>query len=149
MERPRLSGEARRSLEERLRILEKERIPRLERELAASGDPSTFAALHATREESALVQQTLSAAVSLEELPHDPTVVELGDRVTVRRAGSSTQDRFTLVGELEARLDDSWVSVESPLGSALLGSRVGEAVEVSSPGGRASYEVLEIEARRK
>jgi transcription elongation factor GreA len=69
--------------------------------------------------------------------------------VTVRRAGSSTQDRFTLVGELEARLDDSWVSVESPLGSALLGSRVGEAVEVSSPGGLASYEVLEIEARRK
>jgi transcription elongation factor GreA len=149
VERPRLSGEARRSLEERLRILEKERIPRLERELAASGDPSTFAALQATREESALVRQTLSAAVSLEELPHDPTVVELGDRVTVRRAGSSTQDRFTLVGELEARLDDSWVSVESPLGSALLGSRVGEAVEVSSPGGLASYEVLEIEARRK
>jgi hypothetical protein len=74
VERPRLSGEARRSLEERLRILEKERIPRLERELAASGDPSTFAALQATREESALVRQTLSAAVSLEELPHDPTV---------------------------------------------------------------------------
>jgi transcription elongation factor GreA len=46
---------------------------------------------------------------------------------------------------LEARLDEGWISIESPLGSALLGSRVGEVVVVSTPGGPATHEVLGIE----
>jgi transcription elongation factor GreA len=74
-------------------------------------------------------------------------VVELGDTVTVRRAGSADRQRFTVVGELEARLDDSWISTESPLGSALLGGRVGETVDVKAPEGPVRYEVLGI-ARR-
>jgi transcription elongation GreA/GreB family factor len=49
------------------------------------------------------------------------------------------------MGELEARLDESWVSVESPLGSALLGTHVGEAIELSLPGRRVRYEVVAIE----
>lgn len=145
MDRPRLSEEARRSLEERLRVLEEERIPRLERELGISGDPSIGAALGATRDEVTRVREALAAATPLEETEHDPTVVELGDTVTVRRRGARSRQRFTLVGELESRLDESWVSVEAPLGSALLGARVGESVEVSTPEGPVTYEVLGIQ----
>lgn len=65
--------------------------------------------------------------------------------MTVRRAGSSERERLTLVGELEARLDGSWISVKSPLGSALLGSRTGESVEAKTPDGPVGYEVLAIE----
>jgi transcription elongation factor GreA len=147
LERPRLSAEVRRSLRERLRVLEEERIPRLEREMAAGPDPSIAAALQATREEAVGVRHTLSVALPLEEVAHDPSTVELGDTVTVRQSRSSTRVRFTLVGELEARLDESWVSVESPLGSALLGSHVGEAVEISLPDRRVRYEVIAIERR--
>lgn len=148
VERPRLLEEARQSLKERLRLLEHERIPRLELEVADSGDPSIVAALQRTREEAARVRHALSVAIPLEEVPHDPTVVELGDTVTVRRAGAAARERFTFVGELEAKLDESWVSVESPLGSAFLGTHIGEAVEVSSPGGSIRYKVLGIERRR-
>lgn len=146
VEGPKLSEEARRSLEERVRILEEERIPRLEEEVAASADPSSLAALRRTREEVNRLRDALSLATPLEE-PRDPNLVELGDTVTVRRAGSSSEERFTLVGELEARLDESWVSIESPLGSALLGSRVGDVMEISPPGGPVRYELLSIERR--
>ena len=142
--RPKLSDSARRSLEERLRNLEEERIPRLERELADSGDPSIQAALRATTREVAAVRRALASAMPLEGEPHDPTMVELGDTVTVRRSGSAERERFTLAGELEARLDESWISVESPLGSALLGSRTGQSVVAKTPDGLVTWEVLAI-----
>ncbi|MGH2673415.1 MAG: GreA/GreB family elongation factor [Actinomycetota bacterium] len=145
MDTPKLSKTARRSLEERLRRLEEERVPRLERELADSGDPLVDAALRATIREVAAVRRALATATPLEEEPHDPTVVELGDTVTVRRVGSAEPESFTLVGELEARLDASWISVESPLGSALLRSRTGVTVETKTPDGPVSYELLAIE----
>ena len=142
---PKLSESARRSLEERLHELEMERIPRLEREHAEFGDPLIETALRAGIRELADVRRALATATPLEDEPHDPTVVELGDTVTVRRAGSSERERLTLVGELEARLDGSWISVKSPLGSALLGSHTGESVDAKTPEGPVSYEVLAIE----
>ncbi len=144
MAETRLSQAARRSLEERLRVLEEERIPRLEADLAGSADPVTEAALRAARDEVARVREALSSALPLEDLPDDPTLVELGDTVTIRAEGSPERERYTLVGDLEARLDESWISVESPLGSALLGRRAGEAVVVRAPGGEVRYEILGI-----
>ena len=115
--RPKLSEGARRSLKERLRTLEDEQIPLLERELAESGDPLIDTALRAMNREVAVVRHALA------------------------------NERFTLVGELEARLDQSWMSVESPLGSALLGSRTGESVDVKTPDGLVTWEVLAIDGR--
>lgn len=144
MDVPRLSEKARRSLEERLRTLEKQRVPLLERELAESGDPLIRVVLRATTREVKAVRQALATAMPLEDEPHDPTVIELGDTVTVQRSGSAERERFTLVGELEARLDESWISIRSPLGSALLGRRMGESVEAETPRGVVTYEVLAI-----
>jgi transcription elongation GreA/GreB family factor len=104
MERLTLSDEARQSLEERLRILEEERIPRLENEVTDARDPSTVATLSEARQQAAHLRHALTLAVPLEDAPHDPTIVELGDTVRLRGVGSSTVEEFTLVGELEARL---------------------------------------------
>lgn len=145
MDVPRLSEKARRSLEQRLRTLEKKRLPLLERELAESGDPLIRVVLRATTREVEAVRQALATAMSLEDEPHDPTVIELGDTVTVQRSGSAEWERFTLVGELEARLDESWISIRSPVGSALLGRRIGDPVEAETPSGVVTYEVLAIE----
>jgi transcription elongation GreA/GreB family factor len=145
VERPALSDEARQSLEERLRFLEEERIPRLEDEVADASDPSIVATLSEARQQAARLRHALSIAVSLVDAPHDPTKVELGDTVRLRPVGSPTVEEFTLVGELEARLDDNWVSVQSPMGAALVGSGAGDVVEISSPGGKVKYEVLNIE----
>jgi transcription elongation factor GreA len=140
----RLSQAARRSLRQRLRVLEEDRIPRLEADLAASGDPVTEMALRAARDEASRVREALAAARPLEELPDDPTLVELGDTVTIRAEGSRERERYTLVGELEARLDDSWISITSPMGSALLGRRAGEVVVVRTPAGEIRYEILGV-----
>jgi transcription elongation factor GreA len=140
-----LSAPARRSLEERLAQLHEERIPRLEREFASTHDPLAETALRDARDEAARVRHALETAEPLEAEPHDPTIVELGDTVTVRREGRATKERFTIVGELEARMDDTWVSTRAPLGAALLDSSVGQVVTVSTPEGEQRYEVLAIE----
>lgn len=140
-----LSTSARRSLEERLAQLLEERIPRLENEFASSRDPLAETALLDARDEAARVRHALETAEPLEGEPHDPTIVELGDAVTVRREGQATKERFTIVGELEARMDDTWVSARAPLGAALLDSSVGQIVKVSAPEGEQRYEVLAIE----
>jgi len=58
-------------------------------------------------------------------------IVDLGAQVTVEVDGQ--KDEFTLVGSLEANPSLGKISDESPVGKALLGRKVGEAVIVSSP----------------
>ena len=57
--------------------------------------------------------------------------VWLGARVTVEVDGQS--DEFEIVGTLEANPSVGRISNESPVGSALLGRKIGDAVEISSP----------------
>lgn len=144
-DRPKLSAPARRSLEDRLTRLDQERVPRLEREFSSTRDPLAESALRDARHEAARVREALETATPLEAEPHDPTIGELGDTVTIRREGATTKDRFTIAGELEARLDDTWVSERAPLGAALLNSSIGQVVTVPTPDGDQRYEVLGIE----
>ena len=58
-------------------------------------------------------------------------VVNLGATILVEVDGQN--DEFTLVGSLEANPSLGKISNESPVGNALLGRRVGDAVIVSSP----------------
>ena len=68
-------------------------------------------------------------------------IVELGDEVAVDCANGYTQ-RFLVASPIEASLDDLNISVESPLGQALVGRRVGEQVEVDAPDGRFRCHIL-------
>ena len=146
MDKPRLTERGRRSLTERLRRLEDERIPALERDALATGDAAVTAALATAREEADDLRRTLAQAAPLEEASRTPGVVELGDTVTIRPEGGGPEERYTVVGELEARVDDAWISEESPMGIALLGGRPGDVVEVRAPGGAARYAIVAIEA---
>lgn len=149
LERPALSLEGRALLERRLEEV-KRQISELEMQLASwPEDPHTAAALLAARAEVTRIGSTLAAAVALEEVPDDPQVVEVGDTVTLRRPRSRTTERFTIVHELEARLDDSWISDGSPLGAAVLGRRRGDLVEVRTPDGPVSYRIVDVERERR
>lgn len=59
-------------------------------------------------------------------------IVILGSRVTVQ-VDDGQMDEFEIVGTTEANPSTGRISNESPVGSAFLGKRIGEAVEVSSP----------------
>jgi transcription elongation GreA/GreB family factor len=92
--------------------------------------------------ELALLTRILQGAITTDQLPpEDPGIVELGDEVAVEFANDYTQ-RFLVVSPIEAPLDDLNISVESPLGQALIGRRVGDQVEVDAPDGRYRCRIL-------
>jgi transcription elongation factor GreA len=51
---------------------------------------------------------------------------------------------YTLVAENEADLKSGKISVSSPIGKGLLGKKVGEIADITTPGGVMKFEVLEI-----
>lgn len=68
----------------------------------------------------------------------------MGCKVTVLYS-EGHEERFFLVGSAEARPADGRISNESPLGKALLGHRIGDAVEVATPSGKRTFTVKAIE----
>lgn len=70
-------------------------------------------------------------------------LVAIGTKVKVGVNGS--QHVFHIVGEWEADPKEKKISHTSPLGSALLGRKVGETVEVKAPAGKIEYTILAIE----
>jgi transcription elongation GreA/GreB family factor len=132
----------RRALEERRARLQ-QRIVDLEQAVAAKADAPALADLGSARVELLKVMEALRHLEVGEG--HDPIVVEMGDTVTVREQGSSDTERYKIVGPVEARVDDSRISAESPLGAALLGRRPSETVTVDAPAGSIRYAVVFIE----
>ena len=66
--------------------------------------------------------------------------------VTVSWLNMESQEgkRYTLVGEDEADIKNGSISVQSPIGRALIGHRVGDIVEVHRPAGMIEYEIQSI-----
>ncbi len=72
----------------------------------------------------------------------DDNVVHVGSKIRVRALGK--EKILTIVGSNEAQPAIGLISNESPIGSSLLGARVGERIEVKTPAGMVNYEILEI-----
>ncbi len=70
-------------------------------------------------------------------------LVGMGTKVTVRVNG--IKNTFEIVGEWEADMLKKKISHASPLGSALVGKKVGEKIEVEAPVGKILYEVVAID----
>lgn len=68
------------------------------------------------------------------ESPAVPGTVELGDKVLVQNQDGKIE-QYTIVGSTEANPLEGRISNESPVGKALLGKKVGDEVEVRTPGG--------------
>jgi len=75
-----------------------------------------------------------------EEIPTD--YVGLGSVVTINDEEDDWE--FTLVSPVEANPNLEKISDESPVGEALLGKKVGDAVSVSTPAGRTKYRIVAI-----
>lgn len=74
---------------------------------------------------------------------HSKQKVNVGCKVTLHANGK--KDIFTIVGEWEADPVQKKISHSSPLGSALIGKKVGEKVEVEAPAGKILYKILNID----
>ncbi len=74
---------------------------------------------------------------------HSKSKVDVGCKVTLHVNGK--KDTYLIVGEWEANPTEKKISNSSPLGTALLGKKVGEKVEVEAPIGKVVYKILSID----
>ena len=119
------------------------------------GDLSENAEYHAARERLGFIEGRImdlenkishAEVIKVEELSGD--TVMFGATVTLSMLnddGSEVEYIYKIVGEYEADVSKKLISTSSPLGSALIGKKVGEYVEVIVPKGEKLYKVVKIE----
>ena len=71
--------------------------------------------------------------------------IKFGATVTVADEETDEEKTWKIVGEHEANIEKGLLNVKSPIARALIGKDVGDSVEVRTPGGEKSYEVLNID----
>ena len=135
---------------EYLRTVKRAEIAQHIRIAKEDGDLSENAGYDAAKDEQAFVEGRIMTVESIlrnaqiiESKEHSDIVV-LGSQVTVQEDGYESEI-FQIVGSTEARPGEGRISNVSPLGQALLGRRVGNSVEVNTPGGVSTFVILEIE----
>lgn len=117
----------------------------------AQGDISENSEFEAARDRQQLVQAKLQQIarrlselkeIDEQEVPEDR--VGFGSRVTVRDVDDGTEEEFKLSFGDDIDFENSEISMESPIGQALLGKEVGEEVSVRLPNGRVNYEIVDL-----
>jgi transcription elongation factor GreA len=142
------------ALEEELRRrqqIERPRIIQAISEARAHGDLSENAEYHAAKESQSLnegriaeLEDKLSRAEVIDVSKLSGSTVKFGATVTVLDEETEEEKRYQIVGENEANVKDGRVSVTSPIARALIGKKVGDTVEVKTPKGGRSYEILTV-----
>jgi len=154
MDRVPMTPEGYEQARKRLDHLKNVEMPRVQKALGDAremGDLSENAEFDAAREEMWKLDTMISeleTKVSLAEI-FDPKkmnldTVAIGATVKVEDVDRRAKDEFMLVGEGEIREGVDTVSVTSPLGSALIGKKVGETTEVQAPRGLVRYKITSI-----
>jgi transcription elongation factor GreA len=157
MEKVPLTNKGLAALEEELRHRQQEERPRIIQaisEARAQGDLSENAEYHAAKEQQALNEGRI---LELESMISRAEVIDVsklrGDRIkfgaTVKLVDEDTEEEKTyqIVGEPEADVRSGRVSITSPIARALIGKGVGDTVEVTTPGGGKSYEIVGVAFR--
>ena len=140
-------------LDEELKRLKSKDRPAVIRAIAEArehGDLSENAEYHAARESQSHIEgriKDLEATISRANVIDPKTLsgsIKFG--ATVRLIDEDTEDEkvFQIVGEPEANIEQNLLNMQAPLARALIGKEPGDGVEVKTPGGTKSYEILEV-----
>jgi len=142
------------ALEAELKHLKSEERPAIIRAIAEArehGDLSENAEYHSAREKQSFIEgriKELEAILSLVEVIDPKSLsgsIKFGATVTVVDEETDEEKTWQIVGEHEANIEKGLLNVKSPIARALIRKDVGDSVEVKTPGGEKSYEVLGIE----
>ncbi len=91
------------------------------------------------------LQRKLKYAVIINPDDGPADTVTLGRTVTIVDKAFGDEERYTIVGSAEANPSEGKISNESPIGSALMGKKVGDVVTVQTPGGEIVFEIIDIQ----
>lgn len=135
-----------------LKVVERPAIIAAIAEARAHGDLSENAEYHAAREKQSFIEgriHELEYAVSCAEVIDTAALkgdkVVFGATVLLMDEDTEAEQTYQIVGQYEADLEHGLISIQSPLARALIGKSVGDSVEVASPKGGKSYEILNVE----
>ncbi|ATG48051.1 transcription elongation factor GreA [Celeribacter ethanolicus] len=114
------------------------------------GDLSENAEYHSAREKQSFIEgriKELEGILSLTDVIDPKTLsgaVKFSATVTIVDEDTDEEKTYQIVGEHEADIERGLLNIKSPLARALIGKDEGDSVEVRTPGGEKSYEILKI-----
>ena len=120
-------------------------------EACSHGDLSENAEYSAAKEKQSFIEgriQELEAVISRAQVI-DPSlnkgdIVRFGAVVLVVDEDTDKESKYQIVGDYEADIEKNKISLSSPLAKALIGKEVGDVAEYTAPGGKKSFEILEV-----
>lgn len=134
-----------------LKSVERPRIIKAIEEARAHGDLSENAEYHAAKEAQswnearvAELEDMISRAEVIDVSKLGGDTVKFGATVTVVDEDTEKEAVYQIVGDFEADVKSGKLSISSPIARALIGKSAGDSVEVMTPGGGKSYEILKI-----
>lgn len=148
-----LTPEGIKKLQEELDYLVNVRRPEIARQIAeakADGDVSENAGYDEAKNTQAFVEGRI---LTLKSILANAVVinnngtrerVDIGSTVIIRDVEYGDQETYTIVGSTEVDPTNGRISLKSPIGRALMGRRIGDIVEVQTPGGIVQFEIVEI-----
>ena len=136
----------------RLKTIERpENIKAIE-EARAHGDLSENAEFHAAKERQGFIEGRLTElayklgnaeVIEPDNQPKDRAVFGCG--VILENVDTGERVEYQLVGPDESSIEDGRISIQSPLGLAIIGKEVGEEITLQAPAGKRMYELVEIQ----
>ena len=140
-------------LRKELKELTERRRPAMAQKLkdaVAQGDLKENADYHDAKEKLGFIEGRVQ---HIEEILRNAVVIEssgpsdeirIGSTVVIREAGTDDDEEYMIVGTAEANPRERKISQKSPIGSALLGKKIGRKVEVETPDGPIRFEIVDI-----
>jgi len=135
-----------------LKNVERHEIIKAIAEARAHGDLSENAEYHAAKERQSFIEgrvmeleDQIGRAEVIDVSKLSGSTVKFGATVTLVDEDSDEKRKYQIVGDVESDVKHGRISLSSPIARALIGKGKGDTVEVTTPGGSRSYEILKVE----
>jgi transcription elongation factor GreA len=155
MERIPMTAAGFKSLEDevnRLKTIDRHEIIKAIAEARAHGDLSENAEYHAAKEKQSFIEgrvmeleDQIGRAEVIDVSKLSGSTVKFGATVTVVDEDTDEKKKYQIVGDVESDATHGRISLSSPIARALIGKGKGDTIEVSTPRGARSYEILKVE----
>ena len=135
-----------------LKNVERHEIIKAIAEARAHGDLSENAEYHAAKERQGFIEgrvmeleDQIGRAEVIDVSKLSGSTVKFGATVTLEDEDTGEKKKYQIVGDVESDAKHGRISLSSPISRALIGKGKGDTVEVTTPGGSRSYEILKVE----
>ncbi|MCB4748137.1 MAG: transcription elongation factor GreA [Sulfurovum sp.] len=136
---------------EQLKTHERGKIAKVIDEARELGDLKENAEYHAAKEKQGLMEARISELTDIIGRAQvvDPSVlaherISFGSTICLTCQQSGEENKYTIVGSMEAQPERGLISFQSPMARALIGKEEGDEVELNLPSGKKVYEIEEV-----